>query len=195
MSLERPISSIITFGVFRLDVARGELKRFDTHLRLAPQPFKLLVLLVSRPGEIVTREEIQQQLWGTEIYVDFERGLNHCIRQIRAVLGDDPGAPTYIETVPRAGYRFVAPVMVVSPTAQGDSPQTLSQPAGGNAKPGARHLWRPIVLAAAAVLLVCIGLLVAFHRGRQTRPPDPPPGRWWRCCPSKISPAIPPRNT
>jgi len=174
MSLERPISAVITFGVFRLDVARGELKRFDTHLRLAPQPFKLLVLLVSRPSEIVTREEIQQQLWGTEIYVDFERGLNHCIRQIRAVLGDDPGAPAYIETVPRTGYRFVAPVTLVSATAQGDPAQALSQPAGGNAKPGARHWWRPIVLAAAAVLLVCAGLLVAFHRGRQTRSPDPP---------------------
>jgi DNA-binding winged helix-turn-helix (wHTH) protein len=154
--------AVITFGVFRLDVARGELKRYDTHLRLAPQPFKLLLLLVSHPGEIVTREEIQQQLWGTEIYVDFERGLNHCIRQIRAVLGDDPGAPVYIETVPRTGYRFVAPVTVVSAPAQADPLHTLSQPADGNAKSGARHQWRPIVLAAAAVLLICLGLLVAF---------------------------------
>jgi TolB-like protein/DNA-binding winged helix-turn-helix (wHTH) protein/Tfp pilus assembly protein PilF len=174
------MSAVITFGVFHLDVARGELKRFDTHLRLAPQPFKLLVLLVSRPGEIVTREEIQQQLWGTEIYVDFERGLNHCIRQIRAVLGDDPGAPAYIETIPRTGYRFVAPVTVVSPPVLAEQrpaglPHALSQPAGGSAKPGAQHRGRPIVLAAAAVLLVCIGLLVTFYRGRQARPPGPPP--------------------
>lgn len=175
MSLERPISAVITFGVFRLDVARGELKRFDTLLRLAPQPFKLLALLVSRPGEIVTREEIQQQLWGTEIYVDFERGLNHCIRQIRAVLGDDPGAPTYIETVPRSGYRFVAPVTVVSAPAQADPLHALSQPTDGNAKTSARHGWRLIVLAAAVVLLACIGLLVAVHPWRQARPPDPPP--------------------
>ena len=171
MSMVRPISAVITFGVFRLDIARGELKRFDTHLRLAPQPLKLLALLVSRPGEIVTREEIQQQLWGTEIYVDFERGLNHCIRQIRAVLGDDPGAPAYIETVPRTGYRFVAPVTVVSAPMQADIPHALSQPAGGSAKPGARHWGRPIVLAATALLLVCVGLLVTFYRERQARPP------------------------
>ncbi len=115
MSLERPISAVITFGVFRLDAEKGELKRFNTVLHLAPQPLQLLFLLASRQGEAVTREEIQKQLWGPEVFVDFERGLNHCVRQIRAVLGDDPGAPAYIETIPRIGYRFVAPVAVAVP--------------------------------------------------------------------------------
>jgi TolB-like protein/DNA-binding winged helix-turn-helix (wHTH) protein/Tfp pilus assembly protein PilF len=119
MSLENPISNIFSFGVFHLDAQKGELRRLGTVLRLSPQPLRLLVMLASRHGEIVTRDEIQQALWGPETFVDFERGLNHCIRQIRAVLGDDAGAPSYIETIPRIGYRFIAPVSIVSPEPEG----------------------------------------------------------------------------
>src|SRR5438874_80603 len=101
---------LIKFGVFCVDVRKGELRKFDKPIKLQPQPFRLLLLLLGRPGELVSREDVRQEIWGKDTYVDFERGLNHCIRQIRAVLGDDAASARYIETVPRSGYRFIAPV-------------------------------------------------------------------------------------
>jgi len=86
-------------------------------IRLSPQPLKLLVLLAVRAGSLVTREEIRERLWGTDTFVDFEQGVNHCIRTIRAALVHGPRSPVYIETLPRRGYRFVAPVQRVAPAA------------------------------------------------------------------------------
>jgi DNA-binding winged helix-turn-helix (wHTH) protein/tetratricopeptide (TPR) repeat protein len=106
---------VLRFGVFELNLAREELRKFGTLIKLAPQPFKLLALLASQAGEIVTREQIQFQLWGEETFVDFEQGMNHCIRQIRNALSDEAETPRYIETLPRRGYRFVAPVEAVMP--------------------------------------------------------------------------------
>jgi DNA-binding winged helix-turn-helix (wHTH) protein/TolB-like protein len=100
----------LRFGPFELDPEHGELRRSGAPIRLSPQPLKLLVLLASRPGEVVSRDEIRDRLWGTETFVDFEQGVNHCIRSIRAVLEQGVRSPVYIETVPRRGYRFVAPV-------------------------------------------------------------------------------------
>ena len=79
-------------------------------MHLSPQPLKLLILLASRAGEVVTREEIRAQLWGDGTFVDFEQGVNHCVRTIRAVLADGARGPLYIETLPRRGYRFIGPV-------------------------------------------------------------------------------------
>jgi TolB-like protein/DNA-binding winged helix-turn-helix (wHTH) protein/tetratricopeptide (TPR) repeat protein len=179
MSLEHDISAVITFGVFRLDVEKGDLKRLNAALHLAPQPFQLLVLLASRPGEVVTRDEIQEKLWDPHTFVDFERGLNHCVRQIRAVLGDDPGAPTYIETVPRIGYRFVAPVKVVSPARPAKPPPSeplhaLSQSVGITRNAGTWNRRRWIGLAATALVLACVGVLITFPRERKPLPEAPP---------------------
>ena len=101
---------VFRFGPFVLSVAVGELHKAGTVLKLHPQPFRVLVLLVERAGALVTREEIQHALWGGHAWVDFDAGINFCIRQIRAVLADDAEKPRYIETVARKGYRFVAPV-------------------------------------------------------------------------------------
>jgi DNA-binding winged helix-turn-helix (wHTH) protein/tetratricopeptide (TPR) repeat protein len=101
---------LLRFGVFELNLATTELRKNGTPVKLAPQPFRLLALLAARAGQVVTREEIQQQLWGEETYVDFEQGMNHCVKQIRNVLNDNADTPLYIETVPRRGYRFLAPV-------------------------------------------------------------------------------------
>ena len=98
--------------MFELDRRTGELRKAGMLVHLPPQPFKVLALLASDPGQLVTREEICQQLWGSETFVDFEQGLNHCIKQVRTVLGDDAETPRYIETLPRRGYRFIAPVDV-----------------------------------------------------------------------------------
>ena len=173
-------SAVIAFGVFRLDAKNSELKRFDTVLRLSSQPFKVLVLLAARHGEVVTREEIQQELWDPETFVDYERGLNHCIRQIRAVLGDDAGAPSYIETVHRIGYRFIAPVTITRPDPEGalPSPQAPGhrhQPASDrSAKTGIFKVGRRIFVLAGAVAVLALAALSLFlHQKRETRPAAP----------------------
>jgi DNA-binding winged helix-turn-helix (wHTH) protein len=102
---------LLRFGVFELNLDSEELRKSGTLIKLPPQPFQLLVLLVSHAGLVVTREEIKEQLWGEETYVDFEQGMNHCIKQIRTVLSDNADHPLYVETLPRRGYRFVAPVV------------------------------------------------------------------------------------
>lgn len=98
------------FGAFELDLRVGELARDGRRVRLSPQPFKLLALLVERAGELVTREEIRLHLWGEDTFVEFDRALAFSIGQIRSALGDAAGSPRYVLTVPRRGYRFIAPV-------------------------------------------------------------------------------------
>jgi TolB-like protein/DNA-binding winged helix-turn-helix (wHTH) protein len=100
----------LRFGVFELNLNTGELKKGGQRIKLQPQPSKVLAILAGRAGEIVTRDEIQQQVWGDELFVDFERGLNVCIQQIRGSLNDDADHPRFIETLPKRGYRFLPPV-------------------------------------------------------------------------------------
>lgn len=112
---------LLRFGVFELNLDLEEVRKSGSLLKLAPQPFKLLAMLASRSGQIVTRDEIQQQLWGSDTFIDFEQGVNKCIKQIRAALGDNADNPLYIETLPRHGYRFLAPVrmkMIPAPPPQ-----------------------------------------------------------------------------
>lgn len=100
----------IRFGTFQLDTQAGQLLKNGRVIRLKPQPLRLLQLLLSRPGEVVTRDEIRGLLWGADIFVDFEQGMNTAVRQIREALGDDAERPIFVETVPKRGYRFIAPV-------------------------------------------------------------------------------------
>ncbi len=100
-------SSELRFGSYRLDLANEELTRDGQAVKLQPQPLKLLGLLASQHGRVVRREEIREALWHDDTFVDFEHGINYCIRQIRDALGDDAEHPRYVETVPRKGYRFV----------------------------------------------------------------------------------------
>jgi len=103
---------LLRFGIFELNLATEELRKDGVQFKLAPQPFRILALLASQAGQIVSREEIRQQIWGGETYVDFEHGMNQCIKQIRTVLGDNPDNPVYVETIPRKGYRFLAEVTI-----------------------------------------------------------------------------------
>jgi eukaryotic-like serine/threonine-protein kinase len=119
---------LLRFGVFELNLDAEELRKDGIPLKLSPQPFKILALLASRAGQLVTREEIQQQVWGGETYVDFEHGLNQCIKQIRTVLSDNTDRPVYVETVPRRGYRFLAPV--VSKTVPAPPPKVVESTSG-----------------------------------------------------------------
>jgi DNA-binding winged helix-turn-helix (wHTH) protein len=102
--------TLIRFGTFQLDTQAGQLLKNGRVVRLKPQPLRLLQVLLSRPGEVVTRDEIRDLLWGTDTFVDFEQGMNTAVRQIREALGDDAETPIFVETVPKRGYRFIAPV-------------------------------------------------------------------------------------
>ncbi len=101
---------VLRFGSFELDLTAEELVRNGRTIRLQPQPFRLLRLLATQPGRLVTREEIQAALWTTDTFVDFEQGVNFAVKQVREALGDRAEAPLYIQTVPKRGYRFVAPI-------------------------------------------------------------------------------------
>ena len=110
MSSFSPSNSVVRFGMFELSPSSGELRKAGLTVKLQPQPFKVLALLVGRAGEVVRRHEIQERVWGGETHVDFEPNLNFCIKQVRSALGDDAKVPRYIETLPKLGYRFIAPV-------------------------------------------------------------------------------------
>lgn len=103
-------NGVLHFGPFELEPGTCELRNAGMVVRLQPQPCRVLAMLVSRAGCLVSRDEIQKEIWGGQTFVDFEQGLNFCIRHIRSALGDAAGTPRYIETLPRRGYRFIAPV-------------------------------------------------------------------------------------
>jgi eukaryotic-like serine/threonine-protein kinase len=140
MASPASVPSVIRFGAFELDAASSELRKAGILLKIHPQPLRVLMLLLERPGQIVTREEIRRCLWSNNTFVDFERGINFCVKQIRAVLADDAERPRYIQTLPRRGYRFiaaVAPLDVAKPAASGavpigsELPETASGPVLG----------------------------------------------------------------
>jgi DNA-binding winged helix-turn-helix (wHTH) protein len=100
--------------VFELDLSAGELRKSGVKLRLQGQPFQVLALLLARAGEVVTREELQQKLWPSDTFVDFDHSLNTAINKVREALGDSASSPRYVETLARRGYRFIAPVQARS---------------------------------------------------------------------------------
>jgi DNA-binding winged helix-turn-helix (wHTH) protein/TolB-like protein len=107
----------VQFGDFALDLSTAELSSNGRPVKLQRQPAQVLALLASRPGQVVTRAEIRECLWEQDTHVDFEQGINWCIRRIRQVVGDDVASPRFVETVAKQGYRFIAPVSQVAPVA------------------------------------------------------------------------------
>jgi DNA-binding winged helix-turn-helix (wHTH) protein len=101
------------FGPFELHARSRELYKHGVKLKLRPQPSVILIELLSRPGDLVTREELRQKLWSSETFVDFEQSLNTSIKELRAALGDSATEPRYVETIPRLGYRFIAKTEVM----------------------------------------------------------------------------------
>src|SRR5258708_4183897 len=100
----------VRFGVFEADLEAGELRKHGLRLKLSEQPFQILAMLMARPGEIVSREVLRERLWPSDTFVDFDHGLNNAVMRLREVLGDSSDHPRFIETLPRRGYRFIAPV-------------------------------------------------------------------------------------
>ncbi len=118
--------SVLRFGAFELDAANGELRRDHSPVKLPPQPLKILVSLATHPGQLQTSDEMRKLVWESETFVDFELGLNGCLNQIRKALGDDARAPCYIETVPRRGYRFIAPVQMTHVLPVAEAPPSVA---------------------------------------------------------------------
>src|SRR6476620_8359574 len=105
----------VRFGVFTFDPASLELQKNGWAVALRPQALKLLALLITAGGNVVSRTEIQRALWSGDTFVDFDQGVNHAIRELRAALGDSADSPRFIQTLPRRGYRFLAPLAVRAP--------------------------------------------------------------------------------
>ena len=149
--MEASKTATIRFGVFELDPASGELRKHGTRVRLQEQPFQVLLALLERHGEVVSREELQQRLWPDGTFVDYEDGLATAVRKVRAALGDSATKPLFIETLPKRGYRFLAPV-------EGSGEPADGEPAVPSPRPRP-HRRRYVALAASmgALALLLFG--------------------------------------
>jgi DNA-binding winged helix-turn-helix (wHTH) protein len=127
----------VRFGVFELDLRTGELRKRGLRVRLQEQPFQVLAMLLEKPRELVTREELRQRLWTADTFVDFDHELNKAINKIRGALGDSAASPRFIETVARRGYRFIADVTSVDtvPAAVETIPATGDLPTPADPRP------------------------------------------------------------
>jgi DNA-binding winged helix-turn-helix (wHTH) protein/tetratricopeptide (TPR) repeat protein len=152
--------AVLRFGLFELAPETGELRKAGRPVRLQPQPSRVLAVLAGRAGELVTREELHREVWGEGTHVDLDQGINFSIRQIRAALGDSAEAPVYVETVPRRGYRFLAPVETIAP----------AEPA-----PVLPRRRLPLAVFASVFLLLVLaaGLLIALVAARRPRTAAP----------------------
>ncbi len=163
-------SGTLRFGVFEVDLHAGEIRKHGIRIKVQEQPFQILALLLKRPGELVTRDELREELWPAHTFVDFDRGLNKAMTKLRAALGDSAGSPRYIETLHRRGYRFLVPVTAhheephLSSETRADPGKPLRELAGSNghaALPAAppKKSWiarhRNLSIAA-AILLMCL---------------------------------------
>ena len=174
------------FGTFELDLESGELRRAGIRLRLQDKPFQLLVLLLERPGEVVTREAVRERLWPADTFVDFDHGLNTAVRKLRQVLGDSAESPRFIETLARRGYRFVAPVTSVDTDSTLATPpsaasaSTVDTPAPpvvelGDRQPQPAALKRRLAIAGTVLaLLLAVGWMASVARRQTAETPDRP---------------------
>jgi Tol biopolymer transport system component/DNA-binding winged helix-turn-helix (wHTH) protein len=160
---------LLRFGPFEVNPQSGELQKSGIRIRLSGQPIRILLVLLERPGQVVTREELRQQIWGDGTFVDFEGGLNAAINKLRRALSDSAENPRYVETIPSRGYRFIGALAPVAPVTL--APPDMQRPVGVNStKAGPtfyrkRLLW---LLAAAACLIIGLIAVQGFRTTRST---------------------------
>jgi DNA-binding winged helix-turn-helix (wHTH) protein/tetratricopeptide (TPR) repeat protein len=161
--------NVFRFGLFEAHPASGELLKQGQQVRLQDQPFRMLVLLLERPGEVVTRDELREKLWPEQTFVEFDNGLNVAVKKVRDALGDSAENPRFVETVPRHGYRFIAPVScqmldviagsaIAPPAEMATEPGAQTQPGPVAAVRGPK--WRKRILAACVLLLLMAGAAI-----------------------------------
>jgi len=171
-----PTLGCFRFGVFEIDLNAGELRKHGIKIKLCNQPFQVLTILLERPGEVVTREELKSRLWPSETSVDFDLGLNSAVKKLRDALGDSAEMPRYVETVPRRGYRFIGPhnnaaTSEAVPLSVLPGPVVEEQSSTANKRvvtesqgvPGKHRRW---MLWAAAVVAGLFVLLAVLNAGR-----------------------------
>lgn len=159
MAVERPH---LRFGQFQVDLSAGELRKQGRRVRIQEQPFQVLTILLERPGEVITREELHKRLWPADTFVDFDHGLNIAVNKLRQALGDSADEPRFVETLPRRGYRFLASVQAqaASPPVEGSPPAT---------RLATRWRWPAIAVAVLALVAVVFGgALARVWWGRRT---------------------------
>jgi DNA-binding winged helix-turn-helix (wHTH) protein/tetratricopeptide (TPR) repeat protein len=161
-------SRVLRFGVFQANLAGRELRKHGVRIRLSGQPFRILSILLEKPGLTVTREEMRQTLWSSDTFVDFEHSLNSAIKKLRTALGDSPENSRYIETIPRVGYRFIAPVEEIPANGQSAAQlPPLTEDSGITAKPKkSSHRRWPASLIVSAILIATLGGYFAWSRTR-----------------------------
>ena len=168
-------TQVIRFGVFEVDLRAGELRKQGVKVKLQEQPFQVLQVLLERPGQVVTREELRKRIWPSNTFVDFDGGVNNAIKRLREALGDQANTPRFIETLPRRGYRFVA-----IPNGSSDATPIAPVPAKANGKTSSTSSRRALRLGLGAglgisvLLLALLGFLPAsmWHRFSMSRTPQ-----------------------
>ena len=158
-----PAPRFLRFGAFTVDLQLGELRKYGTRIRLQEQPFQVLAMLMERPGDLVTREELRQRLWPADTFVDFDHGLNAAISRLRDALNDSAEKPRYIETIPRRGYRFIDKIEVTDP-----APKAVQDPVPPQAVSVHRHFKPAWLIAGFLVLLCVVGVALFVSRSRRS---------------------------
>ncbi len=156
----------IQFGAFELDSAAGELRKHGNKIKLQEQPLQILQQLLEHPGEVVTREELQKRIWPADTFVDFDHGLYSAVQRLRDALGDSAETPRYVETLPRRGYRFIAPVSDGNRDEAEAKMASVEAPASAvRERPAPRRSLRVPMLVATGVILVALVVALAFRDG------------------------------
>ena len=153
------------FGVFEVDARNMELRRGGTAVKIREQSFSILVFLLEHAGELVTREDLRRVLWPSDTFVDFDHSLNAAVMKLREALGDSADAPLYIETIPKRGYRFIAPVSQLPSLLNRSSPahEQNEQSLGRNGISRPAVSFRVALVGSGLVLLILVAVIVVYH--------------------------------
>ena len=176
-----PVGSLYRFGPFQVNSVSGELWKNGNRVKLQEQPFRLLVILLENAGEVVTRDDLRHRIWRDDTFVDFDSSLRVAVGKLREALGDDAENPRYVETIPKRGYRFLAPE-IYPEVAHGNGELGASPSSAETAAPDDGRIGAPLVhrsnwsrrwmLTSVLLLIVVAGIAIAFRTFRQQRPQE-----------------------
>ena len=154
--------AIVRFGVFEADLRAGELRRNGTRVRLQDLPFRMLTLLLTRPAEVITRDEFRQALWPPDVFVDFEQGISSAVMRLRDALGDSADNPIFVATIERRGYRWIAPIQRVDPVPEQPREEKSPEPGasvGAELPERVSPWWKLVFVLPVLVLLFTVWML------------------------------------